>query len=412
MYIGSLSLIAAEMVLYFSAMLALFSARRVIGLATFFCALAATQFLETQFAIGLYLKLPFGLALTPGAAALFSGKLALLLLVFVREGGPLARQPLYGMLFGNLLIFVLVALLAVGYVRQPVPQTLDVMHFAKMLALMVWGSALLVLECLGMFVLHATMRERWRLPLWLTLTVPLALALTFDQLLYFSALHFAFGIPDAAGFGTWAGRMVAALLYGSALTWYLTRIEPVEAVPGRTAAEILRQLRQPEQPQREPRRYDPLTGTFHASQFASICGHLLSVTGLTGRPMSLLLVHIDTPDREETSSKWAEMIRQASATIGEATRSGDYVVRYRDDAFAILAPGAPHHAAMQVAALLWRDTEAMLQSGNEDIHAVSIGVATTPQDGASVADLLSAAESRLAEARQNMGSRVVGSFAR
>lgn len=87
MYIGSLSLIAAEMVLYFSAMLALFSARRVIGLATFFCALAATQFLETQFAIGLYLKLPFGLALTPGAAALFSGKLALLLLVFVREIG-------------------------------------------------------------------------------------------------------------------------------------------------------------------------------------------------------------------------------------------------------------------------------------------------------------------------------------
>jgi len=98
-----LALLVAEAILYLGLMLLLFRFRRTIGIGAFFAALGSLHFLETYLAATLYLPVGGGLALSPGSVVLFAGKLALILLVYIREDAVAARQPIYGPIVGNLI---------------------------------------------------------------------------------------------------------------------------------------------------------------------------------------------------------------------------------------------------------------------------------------------------------------------
>src|SRR5215469_17067315 len=104
---GNALLFGADALIYFSVLAALFRARHRIGIGTFFCALGVMHFLETYLASILYVSLPFGIVASPGSTVLFTGKLMLLLLVYIREDAVVVRQPIYGLLIGNLLLFAL-----------------------------------------------------------------------------------------------------------------------------------------------------------------------------------------------------------------------------------------------------------------------------------------------------------------
>ena len=67
------------------------------------------HFLETYLASIFYVSLPFGIVTSPGSTVLFTGKLMLLLLVYIREDAVVVRQPIYGLLIGNLLMVALAA---------------------------------------------------------------------------------------------------------------------------------------------------------------------------------------------------------------------------------------------------------------------------------------------------------------
>src|ERR1700728_3730711 len=98
-------LMAAEATVYLAVLSGLFRARSRLGIGTFFCALGVMHFLETYLAGILYVTLPFGIVASPGSTVLFTGKLMLLLLVYIREDATVVRQPIYGLLIGNLLLF-------------------------------------------------------------------------------------------------------------------------------------------------------------------------------------------------------------------------------------------------------------------------------------------------------------------
>ena len=53
------------------------------------------------------MSLPLGIVTSPGSTVLFTGKLMLLLLVYIREDAVVVRQPIYGLLVGNVLVVVL-----------------------------------------------------------------------------------------------------------------------------------------------------------------------------------------------------------------------------------------------------------------------------------------------------------------
>ena len=80
-------------VLYFTALAALLRARRRIGLGAFFCALGVMHFLETYLASTIYVPLPYGIVASPGSTVLFTGKLIMLLMLYIREDAVVVRQP-------------------------------------------------------------------------------------------------------------------------------------------------------------------------------------------------------------------------------------------------------------------------------------------------------------------------------
>ena len=82
-----------------------------LGIGAFFCALGVMHFLETYLASIFYVALPFGIVTSPGSTVLFTGKLMLLLLVYIREDAVVVRQPIYGLLIGNLLMVALAFLM-------------------------------------------------------------------------------------------------------------------------------------------------------------------------------------------------------------------------------------------------------------------------------------------------------------
>jgi len=94
-------LLAADAVLYFAVLVALFRLRAQLGIGAFFCALGVMHFLETYLASSFYVALPFGIVTSPGSTVLFTGKLMLLLLVYVREDAMVVRQPIYGLLIAT-----------------------------------------------------------------------------------------------------------------------------------------------------------------------------------------------------------------------------------------------------------------------------------------------------------------------
>ncbi|MDA0676367.1 MAG: hypothetical protein O3A88_08455 [Proteobacteria bacterium] len=77
-------LLLVQALVYFTVMSVLFRARHRFGLGTFLCALGVMHFLETYLASVFYIELPFGI-ISPGSTVLFSGKLAILLMLYIRE---------------------------------------------------------------------------------------------------------------------------------------------------------------------------------------------------------------------------------------------------------------------------------------------------------------------------------------
>src|SRR3546814_17391717 len=93
----------AQSLMYFGFMATLFGVRGRFGLGVFLCALGVMHFLETYLASVFYIELPFGIV-SPGSTVLFSGKLAIILMMYIREDAAVVRQPIYGLLIGNFLI--------------------------------------------------------------------------------------------------------------------------------------------------------------------------------------------------------------------------------------------------------------------------------------------------------------------
>lgn len=401
------------MLLYFGAMLALFNLRQTLGLGVFFCALGSLHFMETYLAAAYYVQMPLGISLSPGSVVLFSGKLALLLLVYIREDALVARQPIYGLFLGNLLLIALVALLRLHLVVPAPGVPADLSFMDQLGALMVWSTVLLFVDSIAMILLYEHLAHRLRRWPVLTMWTTFAIVLTFDQAGFFAVLHAAMGVPFAAGIGGWVGKIVASGLYAVMLAYYLDRFEIIGGGPARRISDIFDALtyRQRYEQLEAVSRRDSLTNVLHRGQLEPLGRDLLAVAKTSGRPVSLLLIDLD--DFKDVNDKFGhptgdEVLRILAETLTDGLRHGDYVVRYGGDEFAIFVPGVSHFNALQVAAMLsQRVKDASLPAGVPQ-QTLSIGVATSPRDGETLTELLDAADKRLYIAKAEGRDRFVG----
>lgn len=142
-----------QAIIYFAAMAVIFNFRTVIGIGVFYCVLGAMHFLETYLAAVFFIELPFGL-ISPGSTVMFAGKLAFFLLLYIKEDAESMRQPIYGLLIGNLLMVVLAIILRAYSDPASLPGYNPDLRFLDQIGfLMVWGTVLLFIDLIAMVII-------------------------------------------------------------------------------------------------------------------------------------------------------------------------------------------------------------------------------------------------------------------
>ncbi|WP_281407981.1 sensor domain-containing diguanylate cyclase [Mesorhizobium sp. M3A.F.Ca.ET.201.01.1.1] len=336
-------LLLAEAVLYFGAMVTLFRFRRRIGLGVFVCAMGVMHFLETYLASVFYVALPFGIV-SPGSAVLFSGKLVMLLLLYMKEDAATVRQPIYGLLLGNALMIGLVLILRLHAIA-PLPdgRVPDIAFIDKMGWLMVWGTSLLFVDAILMILLYEKLGAYLRKVPFARILASVACVLTFDQVGFFLALHFVAGAPIEVFFGGWFAKLAAALAYSSMLVAYLRWAEDHETALPRGLSDVFDTLTYRERYEALVKHVgrDGLTGLLHRGSFDADGAAAVATAIRTAKPLSLLIVDVDHFKSINDRFGHAEgdkVLKSLAAVLTETVGSSNQVFRIGGEEFAILLP--------------------------------------------------------------------------
>lgn len=408
-------LLLAQALVYFGVMAALFRLRDRLGIGAFLCALGVMHFLETYLASVFYIQLPFGIV-SPGSTVLFSGKLAIILMMYIREDAAAVRQPIYGLLIGNFLMVALVMILRNHQVISAVPDHHPDFKFVDEMGwLMVWGTTLLFIDSIAMILLYerlGTWLRRW--PVARSLAT-LALILSFDQAGFFLALHYVSGAPWFVMFGGWCAKISAAVVYSvlvaAYLRWVEVRTGPA-TVPMRLA-DVFHALtyRERYEDLLERSGRDSLTGAYDRGRLEAAGAAIVDTALQDGRPISLLVIDLDSFKTVNDLHGHAEgdaVLRRIGEALVHSLRVQDLLFRYGGDEFVVLGDGLGHADALALADRLRRAVAGATVNGPGGRVTLSIGVATGPSDALDIDRLFEVADNRLYIAKHAGRDRAVG----
>lgn len=397
--------------IYFFAMAAIFHYRAAIGIGVFYSVLGAMHFLETYLAAVFFIELPFGL-ISPGSTIMFAGKLAFFLLLYIKEDAESMRQPIYGLLIGNILMVVLAMILRAYSEPASLPGYNPDLHFLDQIGfLMVWGTVLLFIDLIAMVLIYE------RLNTMVTNTIPgrifisLAIVLSLDQALFYAGLHLLSGVPISAFYGGWIAKLGAAGFFGLMLTLYLRFVEPTfPRTRPQNAADVFDRLTYRHRYEKlvEKIGRDALTGLRDRGQFDSRGPAMLQAAARSKSSVSLMMIDIDhfKSINDRYGHPMGDMvIRQVADTIMRTKRGSDELFRYGGEEFALLCPEMPP-GAVTLAERIRAAAEATSHLGLDRQVTISIGIASFPANAKDFPDLLMCADTALYEAKALGRNRV------
>jgi diguanylate cyclase (GGDEF)-like protein len=414
--VDNVLLLAGDALLYFAALAALLRARTRIGLGAFFCALGVMHFLETYLASIFYVSLPFGIVTSPGSTVLFTGKLMMLLLLYIREDAKVVRQPIYGLLFGNVLLFAL-AFVMRHHTLVPLAsgRAADFGFLDEMGALMVWGTAILFFDCILIILLYERSRAWFGDRVFPRLAVCGALVLSFDQVAFFTGLHMLTGAGMAVLIGGWIAKMGAVLLYSVLAAVYLVYLE--RPLGRRRSAprisDVFDTLTYRERYEDLLARTgsDALTGTLDRHSLESHGRRAVEMAAHAGRPLALLLIDLDHfkafNDRFGHAAGDA-VLKGIAKEIIAAARASDFTYRFGGEEFIVIADGVAGDDALALGERIRRRIAGIPGKDPATWMSASIGIASCPHDATDYNTLFEIADRRLYQAKAAGRDRVVG----
>jgi diguanylate cyclase (GGDEF)-like protein len=414
--VDNVLLLAGDALLYFAALAALLRARTRIGLGAFFCALGVMHFLETYLASIFYVSLPFGIVTSPGSTVLFTGKLMMLLLLYIREDAKVVRQPIYGLLFGNVLLFALAFVMRHHTLVPLAPgRAADFGFLDEMGALMVWGTAILFFDCILIILLYERSRAWFGDRVFPRLAVCGALVLSFDQVAFFTGLHMLTGAGMAVLIGGWIAKMGAVLLYSVLAAVYLVYLE--RPLGRRRSAprisDVFDTLTYRERYEDLLARTgsDALTGTLDRHSLESHGRRAVEMAAYAGRPLALLLIDLDHfkafNDRFGHAAGDA-VLKGIAKEIIAAARASDFTYRFGGEEFIVIADGVAGDDALALGERIRRRIAGIPGKDPATWMSASIGIASCPHDATDYNTLFEIADRRLYQAKAAGRDRVVG----
>jgi diguanylate cyclase (GGDEF)-like protein len=130
-----------------------------------------------------------------------------------------------------------------------------------------------------------------------------------------------------------------------------------------------------------------------------------------GQPISLLIVdadHFKGVNDRHGHSAGDEALRQIARAMSLVMRGGDRLYRYGGEEFVVVCDGLGHDAARVAAERLRRAVAATTIPHIDRQVTVSIGIATSSEDGVDCAELFGTADARLYAAKEAGRNRVIG----
>lgn len=408
-------LLACDALIYFAVLAALFRGRKRFGIGLFFCALGVMHFIETYLASIFYVPLPLGIVTSPGSAVLFTGKVLMLLLVYIREDAAVVRQPIYGLLIGNLLMIALAFVMRQHDLVPLAPGRAADFHFLdEMGALMVWGTALLYIDCILIILLYERARVWVGNNVFLRVGLSGAAVLTFDQVGFYIGLNALTGAPLAVLTGGWIAKMGAVVLYAPLVGIYLRWLDRPLQQRRRAApriSDIFDTLTYRERYEDLLARTgrDALTGALDRGRLETQGRHTVDEAAIAGRSISLLLVDID--HFKEFNDRFGHVagdavLKRIAQDIKATVRSADLVFRFGGEEFVVICDGMPSHAALALGDRIRRQIASGIDHGAR--VTASIGLATCAEDATDYEALFLVADRRLYQAKAAGRNCVVG----
>ncbi len=402
---NNLLLLLGDAVIYFAVLAGLFRARKRLGIGAFFCALGVMHFIETYLASVFYVSLPLGIVTSPGSSVLFTGKLLLLLLVYIREDAVVVRQPIYGLLFGNLLMVALAMLM-----RHHTPMALAPGHVIDfgfldtMGSLMVWGTVLLFVDCILIILIYERTRSWLADSIFLRLAVAGAAVLTFDQVFFYAALHILTGAPPSVLVGGWLAKMMSVSVYAVLVGCYLCWFER-PSVKRRSApriSDVFDTLTYRERYEDLLARTgrDALTGVFDRGRLETQGRAMIEDAIGTGRPVSLLLVDIDhfkSFNDRFGHAAGDTVLKRISRDIMATVRATDQVYRFGGEEFVLICDGLSAGPALALGERVRREIAGGAEGGER--VTVSVGISTCDSRAANYDAMFQVADQRLYQAK-------------
>ena len=151
---------------------------------------------------------------------------------------------------------------------------------------------------------------------------------------------------------------------------------------------------------------DALTGLKNRTAFDRIMKQQASRNGRSKASLALLLVDVDNCKAFNTEFGRAggdDVLQQIAQVLKAQARAYDYVVRYEDDAFAVVLPDTPREGAKVVAQRIQATVEALPLRRKSVTVSIGVAVAQAPDENTTQIARLAAA---LDKARAAGGNQV------
>jgi diguanylate cyclase (GGDEF)-like protein len=363
------------------------------------------HFLETYLASIFYVSLPFGVITSPGSTVLFTGKLMMLLLLYMREDAQVVRQPIYGLLFGNVLVFAMALLMRHhGLLSLTAGRAADFGFLDEMGSLMVWGTAVLFFDCLLIIIVYEQSRRWLGGHVYLRVAMAGALVLSFDQIAFFMGLHILTGAGMNVLIGGWVAKMAAVALYSVLVGLYLRYCEASRV---KTAApklsDVFETLTYRERYEDLLARTgrDALTGALDRGFLESRGRQAVEQAAAEDAEISLLLIDID--HFKQFNDKFGHAagdvaLKRICRNIVAAIRTNDMLFRFGGEEFVVIAEGLSAEQALALGERIRRRIAADID-GNTSRVTVSVGVASRAHDVPHYDAMFAVADRRLYQAK-------------
>jgi len=175
----------------------------------------------------------------------------------------------------------------------------------------------------------------------------------------------------------------------------------------------LRRIQELHEQMREQAIRDDLTGVHNRRHFVAVAEHELEQARRHGSVLSLVMMDVDHFKRINDAHGHLSgdvALKAVGSMLGATTRAGDLACRLGGEEFAVLLIGMGHAGAVERAET-WRATLAemtILADGTALKLTASFGVATFPEQAATLTELLKVADTRMYRAKTLGRDRVIG----